>query len=326
MKRVMVWMAAVTFLLLSWLGLGFSETDKSVEGVMNEEGYITEQEYNASKKSNLWQEEKQLLQVQQPASSSGNQQQNRLGELGVEISHITYKEPDIMEQKGMMYGIVGSYASHSLANQAPKGINRWMSKIEGRFSFGQIDYDGALDDGTPYTVEDINDYILEGRFFMGYDFPVGKAIIFTPYAGLGYRYLYDGMGKDPAGYDRESNYFYSPIGIETTIQLPEGWSIGPTIEYDIFWHGWQITHYEDLNPLIDALENDQKGGYGVRGSIKIQKKTRNLDFVIEPFIRYWNIKRSENSDITILGTYVIGYGWEPENNSTEIGCRLAVKF
>ncbi|KAF0119468.1 MAG: hypothetical protein FD151_1999, partial [bacterium] len=33
-------------------------------------------------------------------------------ELGTEISHITYKEPDVMREKGMMYGIDGSYAYH----------------------------------------------------------------------------------------------------------------------------------------------------------------------------------------------------------------------
>ncbi len=305
MKRIMVYITAVTFLLLSWLGLGFSETDKSVEGVMEEE----------------W-----PLQTPLPKSSYGNQQQNQMWELGVEISHITYKEPDVMEQKGMMYGIVGSYASRSLARQTAKGIEKWMLKFEGRLSFGQVDYDGSLDDGTPYTTEDINDCILEGRLLIGYDFPAGEAAIFTPYAGLGYRYLYDGMSKDSAGYDRESNYLYSPIGIETMIQLQKNWSIGAALEYDIFWHGWQITHYEDINPLIDTLENDQESGYGVRGSVKIQKKNKNLDLVIEPFIRYWSIKRSKNSDITILGTYIIGYGWEPENNSTEIGCRLALKF
>ncbi len=237
-------------------------------------------------------------------------------ELGTEIAHITYKEPGVMKEKGMMYGIVGSYAYH----------DNVMLKAEGNFSYGQVKYDGGLSDGTPYTTDGIDDYLLELRGLVGYDFSIGESMIFTPYVGLGYRYLYDRLGKDPYGYDRESNYLYSPIGIAATIPLRKGWSIGPTVEYDIFLHGWQVSHFEDLNPIYDTVVNDQKKGYGIRGSLKIQKKAKKLDFLIEPFVRYWNIKQSETSAITILGTYVVGYGWEPKNNSTEIGCKLAVHF
>ena len=60
-------------------------------------------------------------------------------------------------------------------------------------------------------------------------------------------------------------------------------------------------------------------------SVAFEKKGKNLNLSIEPFIRYWNIKKSENADITYYGTY-IGYGWEPKNNSKEIGIMIALKF
>ena len=232
-------------------------------------------------------------------------------DLGTEISYIKYKEPSVMEEKGMMYGIVGSYTYRS----------KFMLRADGRFSCGQVDYDGALSDGTPYTMDGIDDYMLELRGLGGYDFPVFTASTLTPYIGIGYRYLNDDSSSSPYGYERESNYIYSPIGVEIITPLENDWSLGAMLEYDYFWKGTQKSHLSDIDSGLNDPENKQKKGYGVRGSVKFQK----LDFVIEPFIRYWNIKESEDADITYDGTYV-GYGWEPKNTSTEIGCKLAVKF
>lgn len=235
-------------------------------------------------------------------------------EIGPEISHITYEEPDVMEEKGFMYGIAASYAYH----------NNLMLKAEGRFSFGDVDYTNSG------TMDNIDDYMWEFRGLAGYDFPVLKATIITPYIGFGYRYLNDdssGMTSSTGawGYERESNYYYSPIGIETITKLENGWFIGVTLEYDYFWKGIQKSHLSDVDPGLNNLENDQNDGYGLRGSIKFQKKVERLDYVIEPFVRYWDIKQSDNADVTYYGTY-IGYGYEPKNNSTEFGIKFALKF
>ncbi len=237
-------------------------------------------------------------------------------DLGTEISHITYDEPGVMEEKGVMYGVVGSYTYR----------NRFMLKAEGKGSWGQVDYDGQLSDGTAYTISDIDDYMFEFRGVGGYDFPVLTATILTPYIGFGYRYLNDDLSFDPAGYERESNYYYSPIGIETLTELQNGWSVGLTIEYDYFWKGIQKSHLEDFSASLDTLENDQDDGFGVRGSIKFQKKGEGVDYIIEPFIRYWDIDKSNVKAITYSGTPTGYVGWEPANDSTEIGGKIAVKF
>jgi len=234
-------------------------------------------------------------------------------DLGTEISYIKYKEPGVMEEKGMMYGIVGSYTYR------PK----FMLRAEGRFAYGQVDYKNSG------TLDNIDDYILEFRGLGGYDFSVFTASTLTPYIGIGYRYLNDDMtgtsSTGALGYERESNYLYSPIGVEIITPLKNDWSVGATLEYDYFWKGIQKSHLSDTGFGLGDIENDQNKGYGIRGSVKFQKKGEKLDFVIEPFIRYWNIKKSKETAITYSGT-IIGYGYEPKNNSTEIGCKLAVKF
>jgi len=245
--------------------------------------------------------------------------------LGTEISYIKYKEPGLMEEKGMMYGIVGSYTYRGWLQPSPPKIDKCMLKLEGKFAYGQLDYDGALQDGTPYTMDGIDDYLWELRGLGGYDFSVFTASTLTPYIGIGYRYLNDDSSSDPAGYERESNYIYSPIGVEIITPLKNSWSVGAMLEYDIFWWGKQISHFSDFDPGFNDLENRQKKGYGIRGSIKFQKKGEKLYFVIEPFIRYWNIKKSEDTLVTYYGVPYT-YGWEPKNNSTELGIKFALGF
>ncbi len=237
-------------------------------------------------------------------------------EVGTEISYIKYEEPDVMEETGAMYGIVGSYTYH----------NNFMLKAQGKWSYGQVDYSSQ---GTG-TLDGVDDYMLELRGLGGYDFPVSETVTITPYIGFGYRYLYDDLrgtsSTGAKGYQREANYFYSPIGIEAIVNLKDGWSLGPTVEFDYFWAGTQRSHLGDFFAGLDTLENDQDEGYGVRGSIKIQKKGDKIDFLVEPFVRYWNIGESEKSNITYSGTPIGLIGYEPKNNSIEIGGKLAAKF
>ncbi len=248
--------------------------------------------------------------------------EHRPWELGTEASYILYDEPGVMDEEGFMLGILGSYTYRS----APQlDIEGWMLKGEGRFSYGQVDYDGQLSDGTTYTIDDIDDYMLEFRTLAGYDFILQEKYTLTPYLGFGYRYLNDDLATDAAGYERESNYYYSPIGVEALTDLENGWTIGLSIEYDLFWKGLQKSHLSDAVAALNDIENDQEDGYGIRGSIRFQKKTEKADWIIEPFVRYWDIDESEEAAVTLSGT-IIGTGVEPENDSTEVGVRLAVRF
>lgn len=249
-------------------------------------------------------------------NSFAEQLQKHTWELGPEVSYIEYKEPDVMKEKGLMYGIVGSYTYH----------DKLMLRAEGRFSYGQVDYSSPISG----TVDDINDYILELRGLGGYDFPVSETSFLTPYAGIGYRYLNDDMsGKvfstGARGYERESNYIYSPIGVKFIADLKNGWSTGATAEYDIFWWGKQISHFSDVDPGLNDPKNRQTSGYGLRGSIELQKKLQRVTFAIEPFIRYWNIEESRHEDLTWYGIK-IGEAGEPKNHSTEYGINLIVRF
>ena len=203
------------------------------------------------------------------AKSFAKDGESHKADFGTDISHIKYEEPGVMKEEGMMYGIFGSYTYY----------NTYMLRTEGKYSFGQVDYKNSG------TLNDIDDYMLEFRGLLGYDLLKRETAAFTPYIGFGYRYLLDNGGglttsTNAKMYDRESNYLYSPIGIETSNSFNNGWSIGATLEYDYLWQGIQKSHLRDArlyDPIIgyytyNNISNDQDKGYGIRGSVELQKK------------------------------------------------------
>ena len=193
--------------------------------------------------------------------------------LGTHISHIKYVEPNFMEEEGYMYGFNGSYTYR----------DEFMLKAEGRFSFGQVDYTSS---GTG-TMDNVDDYIVELRGLLGVEF-ISTTSVYTPYIGLGYRYLYDDLrgitSSGARGYRRKSNYYYTPIGLETLTTMSDGWSIVTALEYDHFWSGVQHSFLSDMGTGWGDISNNQGYGYGFRGSIKIQKEDIEINYAIEPYL------------------------------------------
>jgi hypothetical protein len=238
-------------------------------------------------------------------------------EIGPEISFIEYKEPDVISERGPMFGIGASYTYR----------NGVMIKVAGRYSYGQMDYESQ---GTG-TIKKIDDNMFEMRTLGGYDFKISNSFTITPFIGFGYRYLKDdSAGRISStgnlGYLRESTYYYSPGGIEAVNVFDKGWSAGVNLEYDYFWKGIQKSYLSNAVPGTNDVENNQRGGYGLRGSIIIKKQSDQIFYAIEPFIRYWNIDKSDVQNVTYFGSYTGFVFYEPKNESTEIGVKFMIGF
>jgi len=234
-------------------------------------------------------------------------------EVGLEISYLDYKE-HLVKTNGVMYGLVASYTYH----------NKIMLKAEGRGSYGGVQWDGLTMEGR-VTENNCFNLLLEFRGLGGYDFPVFTSSILTPYIGIAVRYLNNDVLPKP--YERESYYIYSPIGIGFITDLGKGWSLGETAEFDYFWWGYQTSHPMDVLPgLKNDIVSDQRNGYGLRGSITLEKKYKKVAFEGGPFINYWNIKKLRPEILPYTGSPT-GFVWqEPENNSLQVGIKLGVKF
>lgn len=144
------------------------------------------------------------------------------------------------------------------------------------------------------------------------------------------RYLNDDSGGEisttgASGYERESNYVYVPFGVKTNTPLSGPWAWGVNVEYDLFVQGTQKSHLEDVSPALNTVKNDQKDGYGARGSVQFTRQTQTWNILLEPFVRYWNIDASNISTITCGGTPCAA-GYEPKNWSMDYGVKVGTQF
>ena len=237
-------------------------------------------------------------------------------ELSNEISLISYKEPGVMKQSGIMSGIAGAYTYS----------DEIVFRFELRLLYGLVDYTST----STGSMDSIDDILFEFRAITGWNLSPDEECIILPYFGYGYRYLEDNsQGRitttDHLGYKREANYYYAPIGLSIIKQTNNGFTIQTNIEYDLFLIGIQKSYLSDAIPGRSDLANKQKIGYGYKASLSIEKQYSYLDISIEPYLMYWNIGQSESADITDSGI-ILGYGYEPKNYSTEYGLKVSLCF
>ena len=247
-------------------------------------------------------------------------------EIGFEFNKYRYVEPifDLVD-KGNLYGLYASFTTRPAKKQGLYEDIIDMYKAEIRFNYGLVDYKS---NGSG-TINGDHDWSLETRLLAGKDYMISPDSRLTPYLGFGYRYLDDdSSGRVSStganGYERESRYYYIPLGVDFTTKIAEGWMVTPNLEYDLFIQGKQVSRLSDVNSGFPDLRNKQRHGFGLRGSIKFIKVGNPMSFVFEPYIRYWHIQDSE--DQTVTGSSFIVTGLEPENKTTEYGVRLGAMF
>ena len=69
---------------------------------------------------------------------------------------------------------------------------------------------------------------------------------------------------------------------------------------------------------------EREEGYGLRGSVKLEKRFSKFGIFVEPFIRYWHIQNSEEA-YAQMGPYVITI-IEPKNETREYGLKIGLTF
>lgn len=236
-------------------------------------------------------------------------------EIGGQISRYKYEEPASpgfggMNLKGDRVGIVGAYTITA--------ANRVFTRIDGRVSYGSLKYSS----GGTGTMDDVPDWTGEIRAVIGRDYLLGGGdYSLSPYAGLGYRYLYDDLrgysSTGAAGYQRYSQYVYIPLGLTARVRAGERWMLAPTVEYDVFLSGRQRSQLSDTGLGLPDVTNDQDSGYGYRAYLMLE----NGKWAFGPWLSYWKVK---DSNVVSIGG---GLGvMEPENWTREYGVEFRYRF
>lgn len=229
-------------------------------------------------------------------------------EVGVQVSDYRYEEPDVpVKIWGPRAGLTTAYTQTY--------TNKWFVKVDGRIGYGSLKYEGSG------TLDSVPDLVFEARGYFGKDFFPLRGVSLSPYAGLGFRHLYNDLrglsSTGASGYRRYSTYYYAPLGLSSRFNVSGKWSVSPTIEYDYFISGRQKSQFTDTGiPGLVDTNNRQSKGYGYRLSVMLEKEA----WAFGPWLHFWNI---EDSDIVSNG---VDLGMEPQNETREYGIELKYRF
>jgi hypothetical protein len=200
-------------------------------------------------------------------------------------------------------------------------------RTDARVSYSQLQYQSTKTG----TLERVPDFTFEPRFVVGKDFSNGAGVTLSPYWGLGFRFLYDDLRghsqgqvtpANPsgtyAGYRRYSHYLYAPVGLTIRSGLGNQWVLAPTLEYDLFLRGTQVSTLSDVGGCNRDVSNAQTRGYGYRVAFMVE--TNHWTF--GPWVHRWNIENSDLQPDACGGPSL----FEPKNWTREIGFELRYRF
>ena len=236
-------------------------------------------------------------------------------EIGLEGQYYQYREPLFAKLQGYGIGLDGTYTYN---------WNSWFLRANVIADFYNLNYSS---DGTG-SLDGIDDYKQDYRGMFGHSWKVGKGTTVSPYLGIGYRMLFDANGENissagAAGYNRRSQYLYAPIGVGLDFKAGN-WGLRTYGEYDFLIRGWQTSYLRDLG-FDNNIENNQTGGFGLRGAVMVDPPINFYHFSVGPYVRYWNIHESDLQTL-YFGGAAIGTGQEPRNNTLEYGLEASVRF
>jgi hypothetical protein len=202
-------------------------------------------------------------------------------------------------------------------------------------------YGLGFGDASPCSETGDRDWYLETRALAGRDL-VGRTWGWSPYSGLGVRYLSNGTTGAP-GY-RTDAYLYLPLGLTARTRVGSHGALSLTMEFDPLLHGWQNTRGSKLSGgdapataaapafTIDGFSDvafSQPRGWAVRASAKYQV-TRHWS--LEPYYVHWHVSASPPNDQIVTFTVnsvtareLIGF-YEPVNTTDEVGVKWGFRF
>lgn len=185
--------------------------------------------------------------------------------VGLDVREIDYKANDNdIDQHGEMFGISGEFIYHGISSMD----NYLMASLEFEALGGRLNYNSK-------SIEESSDnWLVETRGLIGYEYSSGDTKIITPFIGIGYHYWNIDI-DGPNGDERERKYWYAPVGIKSWGSLANNWTGGMTAEFDFFGGG---------------VKRDALYGYGGRFSIHFTREfpRRGHSMSFEPYIRGWD--------------------------------------
>jgi hypothetical protein len=264
-----------------------------------------------------------------PATQAQPEKQNFKHDfsVGLEGFHYHYSEsvenrPQMMDDKGMMYGINGSY---QLTYKESVFV-----RPEARVVYGFTQY--TNDKNSKYPQASVPNLIFEPRLLIGGRVTLLKNSTLFPYIGLGYRYKSDD-GSQNRSYQntslnkRISQYWYLPVGTRFQLDFNQHWNLQGMIEYDWLISGRQFSY--DTTKYPSPLVFKQTHGKGFKGELLIGRSFEKVSLAAGPYLHYWKIQKTKKVAYNRQddrGRVYEGDSYEPDNVTREIGLKMTISF
>jgi len=231
-------------------------------------------------------------------------------EIGLTVSGYKYTEPGLMQIKATKIGFDYS-GTYAFGTEWPNRSDGWFVRGDARYATGKGDYSSSISG----SLNDLPDWYYEVRGLIGKDFHYGSYTL-SPYAGLGYRYLFNDLRGTTTtgarGYRRESHYTTLPIGVTHKMSLANQAQLLTTVELSYLIRGRQDSKLSDSNPATADVDLKQRRGYGLR----MAAMYRFDKWSVGPALVMWRIKDSDMSNLV----------FEPRNNTNEFMIKGAYHF
>ncbi len=261
-----------------------------------------------------------VLLLLTPAQADAQTQTRRGFEIGAEVFDYSYRErfegETVAKDDGTFGGLTASYVA---------GLGGgYLFRPKLSVDFGSVDY--SSDDG---EIKNVRQSIGQLELQVARDFRLGGTATITPFIGLGSRILNDNSGGEETeqgflGYDREINYAFVPIGAAVTTQIGASNTVTFSAQYNWVVGGDAESRFSDVDPEFPDLKLDIPGGHGLEASAILGVPLGRTQLRVGPFVRHWNIQRSESETFEEDGEVLELF--EPKNKTTELGVRLSLAF
>ncbi|HVO64927.1 MAG TPA: hypothetical protein VMT12_00460 [Syntrophales bacterium] len=208
--------------------------------------------------------------------------------------------------------------------------NAVYSKVFFEFSYGDTEFDGTTQAGTPIKFkEDNHQFLFRGEWDIGYNFGLTKDISIKPYTGYGFRLWDRGYAKRTAAYTsyKERYYWhYIPVGIMADFNVGDKLSIEPNAGARIMFYGKMTAYFSEVDPGYNDPEFKLGNKVGWYAEIPLKYRlSQSWSIVVKPWYEYSAIGESDVSALTYYGA-LSGYYYEPTSKTNQYGVNVGVIF
>jgi hypothetical protein len=230
---------------------------------------------------------------------------------------LDYKEDLPAPKKSTENGwLPGVYLGFSYNNK-----NDFYSKMFLEFSFGDIEFDGTTQAGTPIRFSNDNRQIFfRGEWNVGYNLAIKENVSIKPYTGYGYRYWERGQASVTATYIsyKEKYYWhYIPVGIAAEFNCGKKVVIEPNVGLRLMFYGKMTAYFSELYPASNDPEFKLGNKIGYYAELPVRYKfSQAWSLVVKPWYEYSEIGQSDIVD----GFY------EPSSTTKLYGVNFGVVF